>query len=222
MSSFNAPSKLTSMAKVTRYISDPLKIIVGPQAEDFLINEEVICKQSQFFKTTCRTLWQSGRARTVTLLDDDPTIFAIFLSWLITGDIESSDGFNQVTAPPYAEAHTIEQRYAQWEQLRRCYTLGDDLLAPGFQNAIIDCLIAVSSCLIMNHNMFPCRTSQELEIIYETTYPGSGLRKLVVDLAVKCMGVESLENLDLIVETVLGGIPFGDTGSCVYSAEGLE
>ena len=97
----------------------------------------------------------------------------------------------------------IEQRYAQWEQLRRCYSPGDELLAPAFKNATMDCLITVSDYLITDHNVFPCRMVQELEIIYESTHPRSGLRMLVVDLAIKCMGIESFSDLDMVCAVLL-------------------
>ena len=134
----------------------------------------------------------------VRLLDDDPELFDIFLAWLTTGDIESSSEIVEITGPEHNEAEVINQRYKQWEQLRRCYSLGDELLAPAFKNAVMDCLITVSDYLVTDHHAFPCRTVQELEIIYESTYPGSGLRQLVVDLAVKCMGIESFSDLDMV------------------------
>ncbi|PVH75306.1 hypothetical protein DL98DRAFT_536708 [Cadophora sp. DSE1049] len=196
--SSTSPYTINKKVKVSRYtFSEPLKVIVGPNAEEFFINEEFICKQSRYFKTVCRKAWQSGRLRTVTLVDDDPRLFAIFLFWLAKGDIESSSDFIEITDPEYTEGEMIEKRCEQWEQLRRCYNLGDDLLAPAFKNAVMDCLITVSDYLITDHKLFPCRMVQELEIIYETTYPGSGLRKLIVDLAVKYLDLESVENLDV-------------------------
>ncbi|KAH6711330.1 hypothetical protein BKA61DRAFT_692965 [Leptodontidium sp. MPI-SDFR-AT-0119] len=126
----------------------PLKVVVGPNAEEFFINEELICAQSKFFKA------------------DDPTLFAIFLSWLATGDIESCSEFLEGAAPPHSEVKLIEQTYAQWEQLRRFYNLGNFLLAPSFKNAAVNLLIETSKSLLMSHNMFPCRTVQELETVY--------------------------------------------------------
>ncbi|KAH9220682.1 hypothetical protein DL95DRAFT_479405 [Leptodontidium sp. 2 PMI_412] len=144
----------------------PLKVVVGPNAEEFFINEELICAQSKFFKAVCRERWKSGRSRVIILVEDDPTLFAIFLSWLATGDIESCSEFLEVAAPPHSEVKLIEQTYAQWEQLRRCYNLGNFLLAPPFKNAAVNLLIETSKSLLMSHNMFPCRTVQELETVY--------------------------------------------------------
>jgi len=148
-------------------------------------------------------LWQSGRPQVVTLLDEDPNLFDIFLAWLTTGNVESSSEFIAITGSKENKAEVIEQRHQQWEQLRRCYCLGDDLLVRAFKHAVIDCLITVSDYLITDHNVLPCRTVQKLEIVYDSTYPGSDLRKLVVDLAVKCMGIESFYDLDKVSAVLL-------------------
>ncbi|KAH7319406.1 hypothetical protein BKA65DRAFT_569783 [Rhexocercosporidium sp. MPI-PUGE-AT-0058] len=199
---YRLPPSLPPAAKKVKIsrsrFSAPLKVVVGPNAEEFFINGEVICAQSEFFKAACRDQWQSGRSRVITLVEDDPKLIAIFLTWLATGDIERCPDFVEVTATPNAEAILVEQNYAQWEQLRCCYNLGDVLLAPAFKNAAMNLLIEASETLLIGHNMFPCRTIQELETVYETTQKGSGLRKLVVDLAVKSMGIQSFGDLDIV------------------------
>ncbi|CZT51931.1 uncharacterized protein RSE6_13157 [Rhynchosporium secalis] len=188
---------------MSRYdFSLPAAILVGPYAEAFHINEELICASSHFFRAACEEPVPNSSRRTMTLPDTDPTLFDIFISWLITGDISNSSELEGITKSAHGEteeeeeAIIIEQHYALWDQLCGCYNLGDEILSPGFKNAVVDLLVKVSGHLVMRFNTFPCRTTYELETIYKTTFPGSGLRRLVVDLAIGCLGIESLEDID--------------------------
>ncbi|CZT03091.1 uncharacterized protein RAG0_09958 [Rhynchosporium agropyri] len=185
----------------------PLAILVGPYAEAIYINEELICASSHFFRAACEEPVRNSCRRTITLHDTDLTLFDIFISWLTTGNISTSSELRGITKSAHGEteeeeeeeeeeAILIEQHYALWDQLCGCYNLGDELLSPGFKNAVMDLLVKISGHLVMHLKTFPCRTTYELETIYKTTFPGSGLRRLVVDLAIGCLGIESLEDID--------------------------
>jgi hypothetical protein len=76
----------TSIAKA---FSSPLKIIVGKNKQKFYVNKGLICEESKFFRAACKEYWASGTNNLVTLNEDDPGIFAIFLVWLPTGTINS-------------------------------------------------------------------------------------------------------------------------------------
>lgn len=63
-----------------------LKVLVGPEKTEFYIPKGLICGKSKFFKAACNEEWESGKTNTVTLEDDDPKLFSIFLTWVVTGD----------------------------------------------------------------------------------------------------------------------------------------
>lgn len=120
----------------------PLKIIVGKEKREFFIQKDLICHHSKFFKAACDERWESGRTNTVTLEEDEPVIFSIFLTWVITGSLEKSLDLIQ---PCLELPVTIENKLKaidQSGQLCECWVLGDVLDSEGFKNSTIDVLIA--------------------------------------------------------------------------------
>ena len=73
----------------------------------------------------------------------------------------------QVTSADEHENRT--QRLAQWHQLARAYDLGGFLLAPAFQNAVMDHLVSASQGLVNEHNEVSGITPPTLEFLYEKT-----------------------------------------------------
>lgn len=72
-----------------------LKVVVGcgNGQKTFYVTKSLICENSEFFKAACNERWESGRTNTITLLDDSPKIFSLFLTWLLTGDIENAEEY---------------------------------------------------------------------------------------------------------------------------------
>jgi hypothetical protein len=83
------------------------------------------------------------RREEVTLKEEDPVIFAIFIAWLVTGKIENSAELIEITATDKNEGKSSFQK--QSFQLGKCYVLGDYVQAPSFQNAVMDLLVYQSS-----------------------------------------------------------------------------
>ncbi|EPE24680.1 hypothetical protein GLAREA_08533 [Glarea lozoyensis ATCC 20868] len=78
----------------------PLKVTVGgSEKQDFYINKEKICLESDFFKAACKKEWSSGRDNVVDL-EDDPDVFAIFLVWLTTGSISAAESLVDIPELP--------------------------------------------------------------------------------------------------------------------------
>ncbi|EHL02265.1 hypothetical protein M7I_1695 [Glarea lozoyensis 74030] len=136
----------------------PLKVTVGgSEKQDFYINKEKICLESDFFKAACKKEWSSGRDNVVDL-EDDPDVFAIFLVWLTTGSISAAESLVDIpelpkvpgskqpptdTEPTPGEtrrqlAVKLQQYRMRFFQLLECYYLGDSLQAENFRNYIMD------------------------------------------------------------------------------------
>ncbi|PVH75311.1 hypothetical protein DL98DRAFT_536712 [Cadophora sp. DSE1049] len=68
----------------------PTKVILGGDKTEFIVLTHLLTFHSNFFTAACSELWESGRDKTVNIADEDPEIFAIFLIWVFTGDLNKS------------------------------------------------------------------------------------------------------------------------------------
>lgn len=165
-----------------------MKILVGEANQEFNVPKSLICAESEFFKLACNERWDSGRTNTVTLKEDSPKTFSIFLAWLLLGDIRNSadltplknvDSFNYEAAP----ATVISRLSTQWGELIHCYVLGDSSQAANFCNHIMDALLLTAE--IMNEKDLLLRAqghhAMQYSYIFSNTARGSPLRRLAVD-----------------------------------------
>ncbi|KAK0122373.1 hypothetical protein ONS95_010614 [Cadophora gregata] len=59
-----------------------VKIYVGPEKKCWMIHEAVICNKSTFFRNAFRGNFAEGTSKTMTLEEDDPAVFSLFVDWL--------------------------------------------------------------------------------------------------------------------------------------------
>lgn len=69
----------------------------------------------------------------VTLEEEDPTLFAIFLTWILAGTFKQSTELIKID-----HDNAIATLTQQYTQLHSLYILGDRLLAEPFRNAVMD------------------------------------------------------------------------------------
>ena len=140
-----------------------------------------ICAHSVFFEVACHPQWECGRTQIINLSADDPKIFALFLAWVQTGRIESSEYFHPVATNGSAERIDI---CAQWDQLCSCFVYGDFLQAHSFQNRVLD-LLVINLDMQQLYYYYPAEMPRSKEhsmiYIYEHTTQDSLLRKLILD-----------------------------------------
>lgn len=77
------------------------------------------------------------------LEEDDPTVLAMFLTWLIKGSVEYAAEFLEVpgTTTDETPESVIEQSASQIFQLVRSYGFGDLMQAELCRNHIMDVLV---------------------------------------------------------------------------------
>ena len=182
------------------FTAEPLKVIVGPVKKAFYINKEVICAESEFFKAACKDIWSSGRENIVTLAEDDPEIFGIFLVWLSTRDLGDAQGLLTncaLKSPVYEnenvgedkEKERIEQLKerlaevkAQSTQLLQCFVLGDSIQCAKFRNCVMDQLYMLSDAFQSSSIVGLLAGSAKLtRLIFTSTLKGSPLRGFCLD-----------------------------------------
>lgn len=84
--------------------------------------------------------WQEGQSRTVTFPGGDPACFELFANFIYTGKL-----FSQLHVPAQSHSGTTAATDEEWSLLARSWSLGDFLLAPHFQDAVIDTLAEIMS-----------------------------------------------------------------------------
>jgi len=164
----------------------------------------LICSKSEFFKIACKPEWECGKTDTVTLDDDDPTIFGIFLTWL-KASAKGVPNLLHIVDKPLD--NTVTSRYLTqhlYENLVRCFILGDLLQAPAFQNAIMDCVIILAKGYSIQFKQLLSSRPEDIGEIYDHTLKGSPLRKFILD------GIVSRMNPDQFIETVVDDLLYSN------------
>lgn len=153
---------------------------MGPPGSciEFYAFKPSMCAHSVFFEVACHPQWESGRTQIINLSPDDPKIFALFLAWVQTGRIESSEYFAQVAPNGTGRPVNI---CAQWDQLCSCFVYGDFLQAHSFQNRVLDLLVINIRMQQRYLSTMPRPEEQSILYIYEHTTRGSPLRTLILD-----------------------------------------
>ncbi|CAG8973859.1 hypothetical protein HYALB_00010442 [Hymenoscyphus albidus] len=150
MASLKKISKKELKLTMEALIEPPLKIIVGGQdKQTFFVNKEVICSVSDFFAAACKKEWACGQANTVTLTEENPETFAIFVSWVLTKSLESAANL-QSLPPREDDFHGEDGRRSAIKrgvQLVECLGISESLLCHEFHNAVMDELLTLTETL---------------------------------------------------------------------------
>lgn len=129
-----------------------VEVIVGPEASSWYLHESLLSASSTFFRTAVHSAFREATEHKVTLPEDDPSAFELFVQFLYTEDFHC-----QVVA-----------------QLCDAYVMADKFGAHVFQAKALD--------KIYNVNRFDCRFSAAQVLwVFDNTLPGSALRDLAVD-----------------------------------------
>ena len=114
------------------------------------------------------------------LEEDDPALFSIFLTWVVSGDIEKAPSLRRDPAPQDEEVDSNED-YIQ--QLLKSYVLGDFLQAEDFQNSVMDLL--VQRCKRSSKNPSVCcppgLDPRSINYIMSNSVPDALIRRMLFD-----------------------------------------
>jgi len=128
-----------------------------------VIHEDLLLRNSTFFATELNGNWLESTKKQVCLPEDEPPVFAIWVTWLYD---------RQLPRLPWTvvdEASWIQES----DLLSRAYMLGEKLDDKDFMDATIDLLIevCVNGSWLSNHST---------NNIFESSLPGSYLRTLYI------------------------------------------
>lgn len=121
---------------------------------------DLLCHVSRFFRAALKGGFQEEKEKRVTLRDDDPSAFRLFVLWLYKGQLLESQKANPVDM-----------------LIAKAWIMGDKLGAPGCQNYIMK-VIATEDCWSQGL----LTDTETIIYIYNNTTVGSPLRMVVVDM----------------------------------------
>lgn len=64
--------------------------MVGTEEKEFIAHKDNICAKSRFFASACSKAWKEGAEKRVPLHDTEPDVFAVYLHWVYTGELDTS------------------------------------------------------------------------------------------------------------------------------------
>lgn len=137
-------------------------LIVGPDEVRIPCHKALLGYYSEFFeKALCRSFAEAATSE-VSLPEDNPEAFKIFVSWLYTGRmiVKGCD----MELMPY---ETINAAVELW-------ILGDKLMAPKFANAAMECCMVYYAVNLLE--------SENADFIYKNCQEHSELRRFIRDL----------------------------------------
>lgn len=177
----------------------PLKIVVGREDDQhtFYINKAVICSLSGFFEAACKKEWTSGQTNTVTLVEEDPATFVIFLTWVLTKSFDAEELQELMSSddPNYKEKgqNPLSMRA---EQLVPCTSLADQFLCHEFHNAVMDEITRLADLSSKDFKRALLTKPGSVALVCKHTQPpaNSKLRLLLTDIGLNVApsGMETL------------------------------
>ncbi|KAL6824003.1 hypothetical protein V8C40DRAFT_247034 [Trichoderma camerunense] len=135
----------------------------------FSVHEHLICATSDYFKTAMKGHWETSTSGSITLKEEDPEVFEIYMHWLYfeTLPVQNDN--------PGLEGNT------EYIQLAKSYALGELLQDTNFKDAVLDgILLKCRSNATDGQSWFP--VGPAIRHIYDGTPESSPARRLLVDL----------------------------------------
>lgn len=150
-----------------------MKVGKPAQCQDFVIHKDLVTSNSQLFASALSRNWKEGRSGVVSLPEDDPDAFEIYVSWLY----KRSPFTSEALLAPSSEQSTSLSPLKQVERFISAYLLGDKLLDDDFCDMIIDALLEYSAA----RNAWPTKQAERIFLI---SPPESPQRNLLPDIVV--------------------------------------
>ncbi|OCL07583.1 hypothetical protein AOQ84DRAFT_276959, partial [Glonium stellatum] len=134
---------------------------IGPNEVPFDAHIELLCSScSPFFDNALNGRFIEGETKIVPLSNDDPDVFAKFLSW------------------PYRDKIFKTNNNPGWLGLSKLWILTDELGVPTLQNEVIVMFLAKFKTTGRKGNIH----LNALEYVYERSLPDSPVRCMLVDI----------------------------------------
>lgn len=144
-------------------------VLVGKEEKRFTLHQDAVCAKSKFFKAACSKEWLEGQERVVRLPETQVTTFQEYCSWIYS---------SKIAVGTCTQASALAEKGNELQRLMYLHILGDELDDIQLRNkANVELFKAMQKS-----NAIP--DAQLNKMVWESTMPGSLLRKLLVDAIV--------------------------------------
>ncbi|KAL9032508.1 MAG: hypothetical protein Q9180_006459 [Flavoplaca navasiana] len=157
-----------------RGIADPERVLLirgtqvvtvnvgsGGDAESWIIHKRLLTHHSPFFAAALKGNFAESATNTVSLVEDDPDAFKLFVQWLYSGELALGELASYSKSLPRVAC--------------LAWALGDKLQCPVFQDRAMLQLLA--------YHKREYLVEDTVWLIYNVSPPGSKLRSFAVDVA---------------------------------------
>lgn len=147
-----------------------MTVLVGPSRTTWRLHENLLSSSSDFFKSAFNSGFKETLDDQLTLPEDDPQAFELFVRWLYTRAM-SPPSTNAATTTtmtlPFTTSHPPIQTWL------RLYVLASKLLVAELENICVNAAWRY-------YNVGTRRPDiRDVQYIYENTPEGSGMRRLL-------------------------------------------
>lgn len=140
----------------------------APQSGDsqqFTVHRDLVCANSKFFKAACSKLWAEGKEKVVRLPDVKVDAFKAYVVWIYSGKVTVNTSNKEAT----------DKSSAEFKEIVELYLLAGILDDLQLRNAAMRTMVMKSK----DWKIQP--SAQVINRIWNSTSPGSLLRKMVLD-----------------------------------------
>lgn len=164
-----------------------IKIYVGPGRQEFRAYRELLCEVSSYFRGALLGHLKEAQEKMIDLDEEDPAVFATFITWLYHRRLPSIMSCNESTGKEEADRSRDERRQ---QHLAELWILGDRRGIPGLQNAAI-------AMLDLSIDMRRHLTTSIVTMAYEETPPKSKLREYLACVTARLGLIQDFDHEDL-------------------------
>ncbi|KAK3658475.1 hypothetical protein LTR56_001886 [Elasticomyces elasticus] len=179
--------KPTSQVKRFRSsFADTMTILVGKDKAPFIVHTKTLRAKSDFLNAAFQREWLEGQTKVVNLPEVKPKIFELYVTWSCFERIDleilrlvETGNANPLGRGDETDDETEEQRKVWADGTRslvRLYVAADFLGDAGLKRQTIDCLANILEAINQLHGL-----GRLLIFVWQSTPPGSGLRKFMLD-----------------------------------------
>lgn len=193
-----SPALPFAKARIRTDFTDDVVVLVGSEQKRFVAHKKVISKSSAFFRSACSGEWKEAKEGEVALPDQEPAIFAIFLHWVYTGELDAWEDEEKDVRMTKANGQVvIPDPDPAIDRCFQCFILGDALLSVSFCNAVVDEFFALCKDVLPS----PASICDH----WDALPPKSGLGRLCVDM----WATGDADDDETYLDTILPELPTG-------------
>lgn len=152
----------------------------GGKEKDFVAQESFLTSRSEYFRRAMNKIWTETGSRVIELPTEKPDIFALYLSFVYTGQLATMRTSQEKLLAQ--EAATFQDNIeSEYRDVFETYALAEKLQDAMAKNAAITAAIQAMKMRSVN-DAWPVPSFNIMNDVYKGTSKGSEARRLLLDM----------------------------------------